>query len=75
MTKTIKKATGANGNKLKFFTTSLLNQEHVIVNDMDSLNERVYIVGETQVLNDFKEVKIESVKQVMAAWSNGLIWF
>jgi len=75
MTKIIKKAVGAHGNKLEFYTVNHIESDHIIVRDHSAQMERRYVVGQTQELDNFEQRLIVSQAQVINAWSNGTVWF
>ena len=71
----IKKATGAFGNRLEFYTGGHMHPDCITVADKDCQLERTYRIGATQTLDDFEMVEITSHQQVIDAWSNGKVHF
>lgn len=71
---TIKTVKGAYGNTIKI-QKSFLYPNSIIVRDTDCMLERVYTIGNTQMLDDFEDVEIKSFAQVIRAWETGSVWF
>lgn len=73
--KLLKTATGKHNSKLKFYTSFLIESKHVIVIDDSCQMERTYYIGCIMELDNFEEMEIKSINQVITAWSTGKIWF
>lgn len=75
--KTIKKITTSAGNKIEFYATDLIAEDHVIVLDKSCQMERTYIMGLT-ILKDIESDTsciCESIEQVIEFWTKEQIWF